>query len=209
MLPPVATCGHGHAPGATTKRRPLAPARPAVIDDTLDGLQGFSPLPAQNPMGGGAKRRRRAMAFATGGGEPLPPGGQSGIAARSRPAAERGAATGEFLATVISAVAQLERRVIGERMKAALRAKRARGERLDAEPEIPDEIAERIRAIRAEGQPMPAIAGALNGERVPTARGGRSYPLTIGRVLVRAAYVARVQGPPRQGVECPDGPRDV
>lgn len=103
-----------------------------------------------------------------------------------------------FQRSIMDAVAQFERALIRERTRAALRAKRARGERtggvpwgyrageggrLEIEPSE-REIADRVRELRARGRPLRAIVRALDEEGV-RARSGRRLGLTQVARMVR------------------------
>ncbi len=97
---------------------------------------------------------------------------------------------GEMIASVLSNLAQFERRLIAERTRDALAVKRRRGERVGrpAGELIPAPVRERIVQLRADGMSRHAIANLLTAEGVPTAAGGeRWYPSTIKRVLDAAA----------------------
>jgi len=95
---------------------------------------------------------------------------------------------GEFTAHIVAAVAQLERRIIGQRTREGLAQKRAQGVRLGTPPAISEELAARIRAMRAGGATLRAIAEALNAEGVPTSRGGAVWrPSSLQAVLRHAA----------------------
>lgn len=90
---------------------------------------------------------------------------------------------GEMLANVLAVFAQFERRLIGQRTKDALAAKRSQGVKLGRRRQLPDAVVERIKRERAAGRSYPAIAGALNRDRVPTAQGGaRWWPSTVARI---------------------------
>lgn len=92
---------------------------------------------------------------------------------------------GRFTAGILAQVAQLERDLISKRTKAALDAKRARGERLGRPVETPDEVRERIVAEREEGLSLRAIAERLNTDDVPTTQDGqRWYASTVRAVLL-------------------------
>ena len=101
----------------------------------------------------------------------------------------------------ISAVfAELERNLIAERTRAALAVKRSRGERLGA-PRLGLRVAqgvatvdeaeartvERIRALRAAGLSLTAIAATLRAEGWATKRGGRWDHSNVRKVLAQAA----------------------
>lgn len=93
---------------------------------------------------------------------------------------------GEFLAHVMAALAQWERRIIGQRTKEGLAVKRAQGVRLGRPPVLQDQLVKRIRRLHAAGQSLGAIARQLNADAVPTAQGGREwYPSTVKAVLNR------------------------
>ena len=94
-------------------------------------------------------------------------------------------AGGRLVANLMGSVNQHFRDVIAENTKAALAAKRRRGERLGRPVTLPEETRGRIASDRATGQTLQAIADALNEEGVPTARGGaRWYPATVRKVLL-------------------------
>ena len=95
---------------------------------------------------------------------------------------------GEAMANVLATFAQFERRLIGQRTKDALAAKRAQGVRLGRPPVLADDVRGRIRTERATtGASFAAIAAGLNSEGVPTAHGGAKWwPATV-RAVVNAA----------------------
>src|SRR5450756_771005 len=83
--------------------------------------------------------------------------------------------------------AQFERRLIGERTKAALAIKRAAGVRLGRPRLIPEEIVARIVSERSSGATLRAIADGLNRDPVPTAMRGRQWWVaTVHGVLAQA-----------------------
>lgn len=91
---------------------------------------------------------------------------------------------GEAMANVLATFAQFERRLISQRTKDALAAKRAQGVRLGRPRRLPQRVVKRILQERAEGRTLSAIAEGLNQDRVPTAQGGqRWYPSTVRAVL--------------------------
>jgi len=90
---------------------------------------------------------------------------------------------GEMAANIIIAGSQYERRLISQRTRDALAAKRARGERLGAPPALPLEVSRRILDERASGRTFQAIADGLMADGIPTSRGKvRWFPATIKAV---------------------------
>lgn len=94
---------------------------------------------------------------------------------------------GEFLANVMASAAQWERRIIGDRTREALAAKRAAGVRLGRPASVDVELARRVRLMRGEGLTLQAIADALNAEGVPTPRGGALWRPSSLTSILRAA----------------------
>jgi DNA invertase Pin-like site-specific DNA recombinase len=92
---------------------------------------------------------------------------------------------GEAMAHMLATFAQFERRLIGERTRAALAQRRAAGVRLGGAPEIDRKVVRRIVRERAAGRTLQEISTRLNADGVPTARGGAWYPSTLQRVLRR------------------------
>ncbi len=91
---------------------------------------------------------------------------------------------GEFMASVMASAAQWERRIIGQRTRDALSAKRQQGVQLGRPPSIPDDIAEVIRKHRASGLSIRVIADRLSADMVPTVHGGSRWsPSSVQRVL--------------------------
>jgi DNA invertase Pin-like site-specific DNA recombinase len=91
---------------------------------------------------------------------------------------------GEAMANVLATFAQFERRLIGQRTREALAAKRASGVRLGRPVSLPDAVNKRIAAERKAGHSLAAIAAMLNEEQVPTAQGvGQGWPTPVRAVL--------------------------
>jgi DNA invertase Pin-like site-specific DNA recombinase len=100
-------------------------------------------------------------------------------------------ATGEAMATVLMAFAQLERKRIGERTRDALAVRKAQGVRLGRPRLLPAATVARIGRERGAGRPLRAIAEGLAEDGIPTAHGGRTwYPATVRAVLRSAALDA-------------------
>jgi DNA invertase Pin-like site-specific DNA recombinase len=92
---------------------------------------------------------------------------------------------GEAMANVLATFAQFERRLIAERTREAMAAKRAQGVRFGRPRQMPADVVERIRRERENGASLPKIAAGLNTDGIPTAQGGKQwYPSTVRAVLV-------------------------
>ena len=95
---------------------------------------------------------------------------------------------GRAMAQILSVFAELERRLIGERTKAALAVKKSQGVVLGRPRTLPDKVVRRIVRERARGRTWSAIADGLNGDGIATAQGGlRWYPATVRSVAVSAS----------------------
>jgi DNA invertase Pin-like site-specific DNA recombinase len=93
--------------------------------------------------------------------------------------------SGEVMAHVLAAIAQFERRLIGQRTKDALAVKRSQGVRLGRPQVLPADLAAGISRKRKAGRSLQAIADSLNRDLVPTAHGGSQWwPSTVAKVLV-------------------------
>lgn len=98
--------------------------------------------------------------------------------------------SGEAMAHISATFAQMERRLIGERTRAALAAKRAAGVRLGRPQTLPLDVVRRIVDERATGRSMPAIAAGLTAARIPTARGGASWATSSVDSVLRSQAAA-------------------
>ena len=97
-------------------------------------------------------------------------------------------AAGEAMANMTATFAQLERRLIGERTRAALAVKKAQGVRLGRPNVLPADVRERIVTERSSGAGWTTIADRLNADAIPTAHGGqRWYPATVRKVIIGAS----------------------
>jgi len=98
--------------------------------------------------------------------------------------------SGEAMANVLATFAQFERRLIGQRTRDAMAAKKAAGAKFGRPRQIPEDVLERLRQERGQGRSYRAIADALNAEGIPTAHGGAMWwPATVQRIL-GAEYAA-------------------
>jgi DNA invertase Pin-like site-specific DNA recombinase len=109
-------------------------------------------------------------------------------------------AAGRMILNIMATVSQWEREVIGERTSAALQHKIALGQHVGSPAlgfkmtegqletnQLELVIVERILELRAGGMTLQAIADLLNGESIPTKRGGKWHPSTITYILSRRA----------------------
>ena len=93
---------------------------------------------------------------------------------------------GELVANIMISLAQWERRVIGERTKAALVAVKARGTRLGRKGNVDAETLRLIRILRESGKSWQGIADALAAESIPTAQGGQWHGATVRKIHERS-----------------------
>lgn len=89
---------------------------------------------------------------------------------------------GELIANIMIALAQWERRIIGERTRAALQAVQARGTRVGRKSNISPEARVLVKSLRTAGHGYHAIAKMLNEQDFPTAQGGRWHASTVRHV---------------------------
>ena len=96
--------------------------------------------------------------------------------------------TGELMSNMLAAFAQFERRLIGQRTRDGLRAKRASGVQLGRPRSTPEAVVRRVVRERERGASLGAIARGLNEDAIPTAQGGsRWYASTVRALLERAS----------------------
>ncbi len=79
---------------------------------------------------------------------------------------------GEFMASVLAAMARWERRIIGQRTKEGMAAARAKGVLPGRRSALPPKVQARLLAMRDQGLTLTVIANRLNADDVPTATGG-------------------------------------
>ena len=102
-----------------------------------------------------------------------------------------------ILAAVMASAAQWERRIIGQRTREGMAAKRAVGVRLGPPRRLPDHVARQIIGLRSSGIAWVRVAEILNELGVPTALAGRQwYPSTArNAALAYERDMARATGP--------------
>ena len=111
-------------------------------------------------------------------------------------------AIGEFFFTLMASLAQMERRLIGERTAAALQSKKSRGERVGEIPygycladdgvhlvpcDDEQKIISRIYSLKDDGCSFRAIAQRLNDDGHPTKKGGAWSHVQVSMIYKRAA----------------------
>jgi DNA invertase Pin-like site-specific DNA recombinase len=84
-------------------------------------------------------------------------------------------ASGELVSNMLASAAQYERRLISQRTRDGLAAKRAQGVRLGRPSVLPTDVVQRIVTERAEGKGLRIIAEGLTAEGIRTARGGLTW----------------------------------
>ena len=98
---------------------------------------------------------------------------------------------GEMMANVMASFAQYERRLIGQRTKAALAQRKQQGVRLGRPVEIDQDVRLRIAREFHDGSSLSEIARTLTREGVPTARGGKEWYASTVRGVVRSLALDR------------------
>jgi DNA invertase Pin-like site-specific DNA recombinase len=95
---------------------------------------------------------------------------------------------GSLMVNVLAAFAEYERRLISQRTKEALAAKRAQGTRLGRPITLPSDVRDRIRREAHEGNSLRNIAAGLERDNVLTAQGGRWHASTVAAALKSLAH---------------------
>ena len=121
--------------------------------------------------------------------------------------AELGRDADPFMLHLYAALAEKERRLISERTKAALAAKKAAGVRLgnptnianagnigrkaqaDGAQEFAAKLLPVVQAIGMSGATLRAVCAALDQRGIRAPRGGAWYPSSVANVLARAKPV--------------------
>jgi DNA invertase Pin-like site-specific DNA recombinase len=111
-------------------------------------------------------------------------------------------AMGEFFFTLMASLAQMERRLIGERTAEALQSKKGRNERVGEVPFgyhlaadgmhlVPDQaeqsIIGRIVALKGKGYSFRQIAADLNQDGLQTKKGRTWTHVQVSQIYARAA----------------------
>lgn len=99
---------------------------------------------------------------------------------------------GEMTANVIASAAQYERRLIGQRTREGLAAKRAQGVRLGRPSVLPSEVVNQILREHRAGASLRTIAAWLEAEGVPTARGGTTWHASAIKAVLTGQDAAKL-----------------
>ena len=102
---------------------------------------------------------------------------------------------GEMMANVMASFAQYERRLIGERTRAALHQKKAEGAQLGRPRVVPENVRLSIRGYRDAGLSFRQIAGRLDRDGVATARGGSQWRASSVKAIIDAEASSAVVQP--------------
>jgi DNA invertase Pin-like site-specific DNA recombinase len=93
---------------------------------------------------------------------------------------------GELVANILASFAQFERKLIGQRTREAMAAKRAAGFHMGRRSTLPATTASRINDERQQGRTLQQIADGLNRDNIPTGQGGRRwYSATVNAILAK------------------------
>jgi DNA invertase Pin-like site-specific DNA recombinase len=93
----------------------------------------------------------------------------------------------EMTATVVCAMAQMERRLIGQRTREAMAQLKARGVHVGRPESVPDDIRARIQELHRAGASFNSIAKRLTHDRVPTGQGGSRRRHNVVAKIAREA----------------------
>lgn len=94
---------------------------------------------------------------------------------------------GELVANIMIAMAQWERKIIGERTRNALAAVKARGTHVGRKSNVDPETMRLIRVLRKDGKSYAGIAEALEREGIATAQGGTWHAATVRKLYQSTA----------------------
>lgn len=98
---------------------------------------------------------------------------------------------GELMASIVAAMAQWERKLIGQRTKDALAVKKSQGVQLGRPRTVTEETRARITGLRFLGLTYQQIADYLDGAGIPCGQGGTHwYANTVRRIVLAEEQAA-------------------
>jgi DNA invertase Pin-like site-specific DNA recombinase len=97
---------------------------------------------------------------------------------------------GAFTSHVVSAAAEYERKIVGQRTRDALAEARAKGVRLGRPQVLPLDVVRRVVVEQQAGRSLRVIAAGLTEDGVPTARGGAAWSSSSVQSVLRSQAVA-------------------
>lgn len=112
---------------------------------------------------------------------------------------------GEMFAGIVAQIAQYERRLIGQRTRDALAAKRDAGVRLGRPAVLPGVVVRRIVDAYAAGKGLTAIARELTADGVPTARGGAVWRPSSVQAVLRSEHARALAATPAANTSTREG----
>lgn len=116
-------------------------------------------------------------------------------------AVDSSTAAGRMVVTMLGAVAEMERRLIGERTKAALAAKKAQGHRLGRPVVTPARTRQLVAGLRREGLSLAKIAAQINTDGHRTSTGTKWTRSGVQRLVNSLALDAEAEMLDRQGTD--------
>lgn len=99
-------------------------------------------------------------------------------------------AAGQMVAQMMLVTAEYERRLISDRTRDALAAKKRGGAKVGQHTAYPLELVTRLKAMRADGESLRAIAATLTSEGIHTAKGGQWHASSVRSVLTSQTAAA-------------------
>lgn len=95
---------------------------------------------------------------------------------------------GEMVAGIMASISQFERKLIGQRTKEALAAKKERGEKVGRTSTVDEGVLRGIRLMRQDGETYAFIAAQFNAHGVPCAQAhGKQWYGSSVRAVLKAA----------------------
>lgn len=91
---------------------------------------------------------------------------------------------GKLIMNIMISLAQWEREVIGDRTRAALKAVKARGQKLGRKPGVDDATLDLLHVLRRTGMSYQKIADTLNSEGIAGGQGGKWHATTVRRLYL-------------------------